>query len=196
MSSEEISYIIQYDFDTKNHNEEIDTIEELLEKMKQGVPNIKILSDKLINKQHTKIAIPIQYKLFRLSDFVLSAKDRKNIFEPIIADWHEELFEALNNKQIWKARWISFRYTYAFFVTMWQRVSICKLVEMNSKTFSSPKMSQETVKDLFIEQGLSVENQYVPSSIKLSKKERERLAEVFSSSQQLGELISEDREER
>ncbi|HEX8734045.1 MAG TPA: hypothetical protein VF721_01895 [Pyrinomonadaceae bacterium] len=197
MSNEEVSYFIQYEINTKKRNEDIDTIEELLQRMKYTIPSIKILVSGLAqNSSESKILMPNQYKLFRLSDFFLPANDRKNIFEPLIGDWQEELFEALENKQIWRARWINFRYTYAFFVAMWKRVSIFSLIEMNAETLQTAEVSQENIKDLFTRKGLSVENQSIKRSIKLSESERERLAKLFSSSQQLGELINEDREER
>lgn len=197
MNGKEVNYFIQYDIDTKNHNEDINAIEELLQKMKHNIPNIKILVNGLTpNNSESKIIMSSRYRLFRLSDFFLSANDRKNIFEPLIGDWNEELFEALKNKQIWRARWINISYTYAFFIAMWQRVSIFNSIEMNAESSLKSQTSQENIKDLFIRNGLSTENLPVINSIKLLEKDRRRLAKIFSSPQPLGELISEDREER
>ncbi len=61
--------------------------------------------------------------------FLYSSKTRKEIFEPIIADWQEEYFEALFKKEIWKARWINVRYIYAFLGAMWQKSPIGDLIE-------------------------------------------------------------------
>ncbi len=68
-----------------------------------------------------------------LSNFLYSNKTQKEIFEPIVADWQEEYFEALFKKEIWKARWINVRYTYAFLAAMWQKSPIGDLIEFISK---------------------------------------------------------------
>jgi hypothetical protein len=68
-----------------------------------------------------------------ISYFLFSAKTQKEIFEPIVADWQEEYFEALFKKEIWKARWINVRYTYAFLGVMWQKSPIGDLIEFISK---------------------------------------------------------------
>ncbi len=64
---------------------------------------------------------------------MFSTKTQKEIFEPIVADWQEEYFEALFKKEIWKARWINVRYTYAFLAAMWQKSPIGDLIEFISK---------------------------------------------------------------
>ena len=71
--------------------------------------------------------------LLKISDLLFSPKTQKEIFEPIVADWQEEYFEALFKKEIWKARWINVRYTYAFLVAMWQKSPIGDLIEFISK---------------------------------------------------------------
>ncbi len=71
--------------------------------------------------------------LLKISDFLFSANTQKEIFEPIVADWQEEYFEALFKKEIWKARWINVRYTYAFLAAMWQKSPIGDLIEFISK---------------------------------------------------------------
>jgi len=50
-----------------------------------------------------------------------------------VADWDEEYFEALSNKEIWKARWINMRYTYAFIIAIWQKSPIGDLIEFIRK---------------------------------------------------------------
>ena len=72
-------------------------------------------------------------KFLLASNFLYSAKIQKEIFEPIASDWQEEYFEALFKKEIWKARWINVRYTYAFIVAMWQKSPIGDLFEFISK---------------------------------------------------------------
>jgi hypothetical protein len=56
--------------------------------------------------------------LHSVVDFLYSQKTVKETFEPIIADWRFEYFEALSQKRIWKARWICVRYTYSFVMAM------------------------------------------------------------------------------
>ena len=69
----------------------------------------------------------------KISKFLYSPKTQKEVFELIVADWHEEYFEALNKKENWKARWINVRYTYAFLVAMWQKSPIGDLIEFVTK---------------------------------------------------------------
>lgn len=42
----------------------------------------------------------------------------EEVFDSIIADWRLEYFEALDQKKVWKAGWISVRYAYSFLVAM------------------------------------------------------------------------------
>ena len=68
-----------------------------------------------------------------ISKFCFSSKNNKEIFEPIVTDWQGEYFEALFKKEVWKARWINLRYTYAFLAAMWQKSPIGDLIEFVSK---------------------------------------------------------------
>lgn len=56
--------------------------------------------------------------------------------------------------------------------------------------------SQNKVRDLFIKNGLSIENTKEKKVNKLSVEERKRLAQLLSTNKELGKIISEDREER
>jgi hypothetical protein len=71
-----------------------------------------------------------------ISKFLFSAKTQKDTFEPIVADWQEEYFEALHKKEIWKVRWINVRYTYAFIMAMWQKSPLGDLLEYVRKIAS------------------------------------------------------------
>jgi hypothetical protein len=71
----------------------------------------------------------LSLKFLRISNFLFSNKNQKEIFEPIIVDWQEEYFQALFKKEIWKARWINVRYTYAFLAATWQKSPIGDLIE-------------------------------------------------------------------
>lgn len=46
------------------------------------------------------------------------------VFEPIVADWRVEYFEALKNESKWKARWISARYS----MTLLKAIGLFKLL--------------------------------------------------------------------
>ena len=71
----------------------------------------------------------IIWRLFKVNSYLFSSKTNKEVFEPIVADWQEEYFEALSKKEIWKARWINGRYSYAFVLAMWQKSPISDLIE-------------------------------------------------------------------
>jgi hypothetical protein len=72
-------------------------------------------------------------KLLKISNFLYSIKDQKEIFNPAIADWQEEYFQALSKNEIWKARWINVRYVYAFLATMFKNIPIGDLIEFIKK---------------------------------------------------------------
>jgi hypothetical protein len=84
-------------------------------------------------KKITRESTLLRYKLLKITAFIYSPKTQKEIFEPIVTDWQEEYFEALSKKEIWKARWINVRYTYAFIVAMWQKSPIGDLIEFIQK---------------------------------------------------------------
>jgi hypothetical protein len=109
--------------------EDSNILEEVLENLaqdwKQGL--------KLTNLSKKIISLPLSYKFLKISNFVFSPNIQKEIFELIVADWQEEYFEALSKKEIWKARWINVRYTYAFIVAMWQKSPIGDLIEFIQK---------------------------------------------------------------
>ncbi len=75
----------------------------------------------------------------KIADFVFTQKTRKEVFEPIFADWQEEYFEALFKKEIGKARWVNVRYTYAFVAAMWMKSPIGDLIEFVIKIIKIAK---------------------------------------------------------
>ncbi len=87
----------------------------------------------LVSRTENLIHIPTDAKLLAISKILYSAKIQRELFEPIVADWQEEYFEALLKKEIRKARWINVRYTYAFLAAMWQKSPIGDLIEFISK---------------------------------------------------------------
>ena len=71
-----------------------------------------------------RIHRPPGAKMLALIEFFCSKKTYGKVFEPIIADLHEEYFEALDKQQHWKARWIRIRYTWAFFIAIGLNLSL------------------------------------------------------------------------
>ena len=69
-------------------------------------------------------------------------------------------------------------------------------VELNVKVIENKQDSREAIGELLVQKGLSLRKKANKSKQNLSTEERERLAKLFSAPQPLGELISEDREER
>lgn len=76
-----------------------------------------------------RIIKPPTFYANKFAWFLYSTKTQKEIFEPIIADWQKEYFEALSRNEIWKARWIKVRYIYAFLAAMWQKSPIGDLIK-------------------------------------------------------------------
>jgi len=97
------------------------------------VERLLILLPKFLAKKlyTPKVNVSFPYHSFWLSiaKFLYSPKNFSNVFVPIVSDWQEEYFEALSKKEIWKARWINVRYTYAFTVAMWQKSPIGDFIE-------------------------------------------------------------------
>lgn len=69
-------------------------------------------------------------------------------------------------------------------------------VELDVKVIESKSNTPEQIGEMLVRKGLSLKKKITSSKQNLSNEERERLAELFSAPQTLGELISEDREER
>lgn len=103
-----------------------------IEKLK----NLYYISPETSKKELQQINI-IKYslstELLRIVDFLYSNETYENVFLRVVGDWREEYFEALFKKEIWKARWINVRYTYAFIIAMWQKSPIGDLIEFVSK---------------------------------------------------------------
>jgi hypothetical protein len=57
-------------------------------------------------------------RLLSVVQFFYSSADVQKTFKPIIADWRKECFDALTEKRVWKARWISIRYRCRFLQAM------------------------------------------------------------------------------
>ena len=69
-------------------------------------------------------------------------------------------------------------------------------VELNVKIIENKHGSRAAIAELLVQKGLSRRKKMTEPKQNLSPEERERLAKIFSAPQTLGEIISEDREER
>ena len=69
-------------------------------------------------------------------------------------------------------------------------------VELDVKIIETKQDSREAIDKLLVRKGLSLQKKSSKQKQNLSAKERERLSKVFSAPRPIGELISEDREER
>ncbi len=69
-------------------------------------------------------------------------------------------------------------------------------VELSVKIIENKQGSRAAVAELLIQKGLSRRKKATEPKQNLSPEEREQLAKIFSAPQTLGEIISEDREER
>lgn len=89
-------------------------------------------NNKTVNN-NIQIHKPAGAKLLHLAEFLFSAKTYQETFLITFGDWQEEYFKALHKKEMWKARWINVRYTYAFIMAMWQKSPIGDLIEFVRK---------------------------------------------------------------
>jgi len=71
-----------------------------------------------------RISLPPGRRLLKFADFFSSAKSMELVFRPLVADWHHEYFDALNERREWKARWISIRNCWDFA----KAFGLCKLL--------------------------------------------------------------------
>jgi hypothetical protein len=61
--------------------------------------------------------VPGMY-LFKVAEFLMTAKSFSRVAAPSLSDMREEYFEALSQNRIWKARWVRVRGTYSFFAAI------------------------------------------------------------------------------
>jgi hypothetical protein len=72
-------------------------------------------------------------RLLAIVDFLFRPKTVSLTFEPLIAEWHSEYFEALNQKRKYKARWITFRYRIHFARTFVMALGLSKVFSLFEK---------------------------------------------------------------
>lgn len=69
-------------------------------------------------------------------------------------------------------------------------------VELDIKVIESKQDSRTAIGELLVQKGLSLQKKNIETKQNLTPEERERLAKIFSTPQPLGDIISQDREER
>lgn len=69
-------------------------------------------------------------------------------------------------------------------------------VELDVRIIESKNSQRDQIGEMLVRKGLSLKKKPARPKQNLSAEEREKLAELFSAPQTLGELISEDREEK
>ena len=57
-----------------------------------------------------RLAKPPGFRVLTVAEFFCSPKTIDQVFEPLVSDWQEEYFAALNENRWFKARWVSIRY--------------------------------------------------------------------------------------
>ncbi len=121
----QIFFPLQFDFidDPK-------ILEEELEMFAKSWRKDILYSPKLNQLKTIKLTIPVNYKLLSISKFLFSPKNQKEVFELIIADWNDEIYEVLEKNKDASLFIINARYTYAFIVAMWMKSPIGSLIEL------------------------------------------------------------------
>ena len=71
--------------------------------------------------------------LWEIPQIFYSPKTKQMVFEPLKADWQDELLEAKLRGETWKVFQINIRYSYAFIAAMCQKSPLGDLVEFFSK---------------------------------------------------------------
>jgi hypothetical protein len=74
------------------------------------------------------ISLPLLF-LYEIPNIFYSPRTHKEVFQPLLADWREEYFEAVQQNQKLKACWISACYAWAFLMAMLQRSPLGDLME-------------------------------------------------------------------
>jgi hypothetical protein len=84
----------------------------------------------------SNITKSFRYKLLKFTALLFSAKTQKEIFKPAIAEWDEEIFEALKQNKDANLFMINVRNTYGFIMAMWQKSPLGDLLEYVRKIAS------------------------------------------------------------
>jgi len=66
--------------------------------------------------------------LSRFASIAFSAKDQTEIWNPLWSDWQDEYFAAIQEKAVWKMRFVNLRYTYSFLAIIVQKSPVGDLI--------------------------------------------------------------------
>lgn len=83
--------------------------------------------------KNIKVHSPAYSKFLKISGFLFSEKTQTEVFEQICGDWHEEVCNALKNKEFQKARWIGIRYRYIYIAAILEKSPIGEFIELIKK---------------------------------------------------------------
>jgi hypothetical protein len=83
-----------------------------------------------------KIYRPYNYFWLSFTKCIFSSKTQKDTFEPAIAEWDFEIYEALKENKDSSLFMINVRNTYGFIMAMWQKSPLGDLIEYVRKIAS------------------------------------------------------------
>lgn len=89
-----------------------------------------------LSNKDSQVVMPRRYKILKLTEVLFSAKTQEDVFVRIMADWDEEIFEALKKDKDVSLLMINVRNTYAFIIAMWQKSPLGDLLEYVRKIAS------------------------------------------------------------
>lgn len=98
--------------------------------------NITTTKNEIQVEEAKKIKRIYSQKMLQISAFWFSSKTHKEVFLQIMADWDEEIFEALKENKDANLFMINVRNTYGFIMAMWQKSPLGDLLEYVRKIAS------------------------------------------------------------
>ncbi|MDQ2746890.1 MAG: hypothetical protein M3T96_06500 [Acidobacteriota bacterium] len=79
------------------------------------------------------LAIFHRYKFLAITRILFSTKTQKEVFEPAMAEWNFEIYEALKDQEGSRLLIINLRNVYGFLITIWMKSPIGDLIEFVRK---------------------------------------------------------------
>lgn len=77
-----------------------------------------------------RIKRPPGSNLLTIADFLFHKETVDSVFMQIVCDWRAEYFEVLAEKRNIKARWVSTRWRYSFYVAMFKQSPVGELIDV------------------------------------------------------------------
>lgn len=94
-----------------------------------GLPHRQANFERNSGSKKLKISQPFRYKLLKLSELLFSTSTQKEIFLPAMADWDQEIYDALVKDRDAELFIINARNIYGFILAMWRKSPIGDLIE-------------------------------------------------------------------